>query len=462
MERELLGPDVHSVHVVGIGGAGMSAITAALLDKGLKVSGSDLEMSPRVTRLADRGARVHRGHDAAHLVGADLVVYSAAIPDDNPELCAARRAGISCAGRASVVAELFNTKAGIAVAGTHGKSTTSAMTVTILREAGYDPSFLIGASAPSTNNLNGRYTGSTWMVVEADEFDEAFLAYRPDVAVLTHLEADHLDYFGTEARMVRAFEQFVDQLGRSATLIVRTDIPLLAPLAERHRGTLVRFGPGEPWDLTGYAATAAGITLDLRTPEGPVVCRLAVRGRHNAWNALAALAASACAGVAVTEGAQSIEAYTGAERRMQLRSEAGDVTVIEDYAHHPTAVAATIAAARELSPGRLWAVFQPLLRTRTRDLLKAFTRAFAGSDYVLLAETRSPPGRESDAGVTSADLAESIDHPCVRYIPAFAGIVDLIAADAAPGDLLLVMGPESITPLADQLADWAKQRAATA
>ena len=461
-ERVLLGPNVHRVHVVGISGAAMSGIAAAMLDQGFQVSGSDLEISTYANRLRLRGAAVHEGHDAAHVAGADLVIASAAIPPDNVELCEAERSGIGHADRSAIVGELFNDKSGIAVAGTHGKTTTSAMTATILREAGYDPSFLIGAASPSIGQTNGRYSKSRWMVVEADEFDEAFLSYRPDVAVITHLEPDHLDYFGTEARMVGAFEQFIEQLDSTATLVLRTDIPLLAPLAECHIGVVVRFGPGEAWDVAGYGTLDTGVTLDLVTPEGPVVSHLAVRGRHNAWNALAALAASASAGVSVTEGAKAIGTYTGADRRMQLRTDACDITVLEDYAHHPTAIAATIAAAREISHRRLWAIFQPLLRSRTRDLFEAFAPVFHDADLVILTEVFSPPGREGLVDISLSALAESIDHPLVRYGETFEDIADLIEAEAVSGDLLLVMGPESITPLADRLADWAQRRSAAA
>ncbi len=455
-----LASSVRRIHVVGIGGKGMSAIAAALLDRGYEVSGSDLEFSTYTEQLARRGAEVYLGHAPQQVVGADLVIHSAAIANDNVELAEAARRSIARASRAEIVAALFNEKTGIAVAGTHGKTTTSAMIATILREAGYDPGFLIGARVPSLGDLNGRWRESAWMVVEADEFDDAFLLYRPSIAVLTHLEPDHLDYFGSTERMVAAFEKFVDGLGPDTTLIARADIALLRPVAARHAGRVVWFGPGEGWDITAYAATRTGVSLDVTTPDGPAVSRLAVHGRHNAWNAVAAMAAAVQAGVALPEAARGAGSYVGADRRMQRRAEAGGITVLEDYAHHPTAVRATISAAREFPHQRLWAIYQPLLASRTRDLFADFLGAFEDADRVVFAEIFSPPGRESVHDVSAAELASAIRHPNAYFCPTFEQIASLIAREARRGDLLLVMGPESISPLADRLAAWVHERAA--
>ncbi len=443
---------VRHVHIVGIGGKGMSAIGAALLDLGKTVSGSDLEPSPQADRLRRRGARVARGHSASHIAGAHSVIHSSAIPADNPELVAARAAGVPVGTRAEAVAALFNARRGIAIAGTHGKTTTSALTATILQGTGLAPSFLIGADIPSLGGVNGRIGAGAWMVLEADEFDDAFLAYRPRVAVLTHLEPDHLDHFGTVDRMVAAFEQFVDQLPANAVLIARRDVPLLHRVAQRYSKPVIWFGPGGDWQIEHYRSGIPGPTLDISSPGGQLVVNLPMPGHHNAMNALASLAAATQVGVDATEAARALETYRGAERRLQLRAQAHGVAVYEDYAHHPTAVRASLQAVRELGPRRVFAIFQPLLQSRTHDLFDDFLGAFGDADEVLLADIHSPPGRETPIGITSTDLAAALRHPRAMAFPNFGAISDRVLGRIRDDDLILVMGPESVTPLADCLA----------
>ncbi len=456
----LLAPAVRRVHVVGVAGAGMSGIAAALLDLGLHLSGSDLRTTPATDRLAARGAQIQGGHDVGNVAGVDLVVHSAAVPADNVELVEARARGVPVASRAAIIAELFNESRGIAIAGTHGKSTTSAMTATVLRATGCDPSFLIGAASPSLDHDNGRFRQGSWMVVEADEFDSALLSYRPEIAVLTNLERDHLDYFGSEARLVETFVTFAAQLPANAQLIARGDVAHLRHVAASAPMPAVWFGPGEAWDLGAYTSVADGSVLEFRTPQGPLSCRLQVRGRHNAWNALAALMASTLAGVPAADAARALESFAGVERRLQMRACAGGVRVLEDYAHHPTAVRATIEAAREFTHRRLWAIYQPLLRSRTVDLLDDFVDAFAGADRVTFAEIYSPPGREHGVAASSALLADRVRHPDAHFLPSFQSIAEVVAAEAAEGDVILVMGPDSVTPLVDRICAWVSERAA--
>ncbi len=458
--RRLLASGVRHVHVVGVAGAGMSGIAAALLDLELHLSGSDLRTTPATDRLAARGAHIQGGHAIGNVVGADLVVHSAAVPADNVELVEARARGVPVASRAAIIAELFNESRGIAIAGTHGKSTTSAMTATVLRVTGRDPSFLIGAASPSLDHDNGRFRRGSWMVVEADEFDSALLAYRPEIAVITNLERDHLDYFGSEARLVEAFATFAARLPAGSQLIARGDVAHLRHVATRAPMPAMWFGPGEAWDLAAYAPVADGSALEFRTPHGLLGCHLRVRGHHNAWNALAALMASTLAGVPAADAAQALESFAGVERRLHVRACAGGVRVLEDYAHHPTAVRATIEAAREFTHRRLWAIYQPLLRSRTLDLLDDFVDAFAGADRVTLAEIYSPPGREHGVAASSALLAARVRHPDASFLPSFDVIAALVAAEAAEGDLILVMGPDSVTPLADRISEWVSARAA--
>ena len=295
------------------------------------------------------------------------------------------------------------------------------------------------------------------MVLEADEFDDAFLSYRPRVAVLTHLEPDHLDYFGSVARMVAAFETFVDRLPGDATLVARRDVALLRRVAERHSGEVIWFGPGGDWRIEHYRLGIPGPTLDISGPRGPLVVRLPMPGRHNAFNALAAMAAASLAGVNSTEAARSIEAYQGAERRLQFRANVKGIRILEDYAHHPTAVRASLQAVRELNPRRVIAIYQPLLQSRTRELFDDFLRAFRDADEVLLADIYSPPGREEPIDICSADLAEALTHPNAEALASFEAIAERVLTEAADGDLILVMGPESITPLANRLVAGVSQ-----
>jgi UDP-N-acetylmuramate--alanine ligase len=450
-------PVVRHIHIVGIGGKGMSAIGAALLDIGKTVSGSDLERSPQAERLRRRGARINIGHCADYIADADMVIHSSAISPKNPELAAARAAGAPIGTRAEAVAALFNDRRGIAIAGTHGKTTTSALTATVLRGAGLAPSFLIGADVPSLGGVNGRIDTGAWMVLEADEFDDAFLSYRPRVAVLTHLEPDHLDYFGSVDRMVAAFEAFVDQLPVDAALVARRDVALLRRVVERHSREVTWFGPGGDWCIERYRPGIPGPTLDISGPRGPLVVKLPMSGRHNAFNTLAALAAASLAGVNSIEAARSIEAYQGTERRLQLRANEQGVCIFEDYAHHPTAVRASLQAVRELRPRRVIAIFQPLLQSRTRELFDDFLDAFGNADQVLLADIHSPPGREEPIDICSADLAEALIHPNAEALSSLDAIADRVLTEATDGDLILVMGPESITPLADRLTAGVSQ-----
>ena len=457
MTPKVTDASIQHVHVVGIGGKGMSAIAAALLDLGKVVSGSDLKLSPQAKRLQDRGAHIYEGHSAAHGRNADMVIYSSAIKPQNPELAESRVRNQPVASRASAIADLFNDRQGIAIAGTHGKTTTTAMLSTILQESGRNPSFLIGADVPSLGNLNGHVGSGQWMVLEADEFDDAFLSYQPEIAVLTHLEPDHLDHFGTSERMVDAFKRFVGNLSADTVLIARRDIPLLRAVAETHHGGVQWFGPGSDWKIARYETGTPGPKLRIDSPNETVSVTMQVPGHHNALNALAAIVVATQIDIEPTVAASALEKYRGAERRLQLRTLTTSISVYEDYAHHPTAVRASLQAVRELNPSRVIVVYQPLLQSRTRDLFHEFLNAFEAADHVFLAEISSPPGRETPLGIQSADLANAIAHPSVQALDTFATIVDQVLDTSTSGDLILVMGPESITPLADQLVTKLEQ-----
>ncbi|MBH40652.1 MAG: UDP-N-acetylmuramate--L-alanine ligase [Chloroflexi bacterium] len=461
MTPKVTDTSIHHVHVIGIGGKGMSAIAAALLDLGKVVSGSDLELSPQAKRLQDRGVHIHKGHSAAHGRTADMVIYSSAIKPQNPELVESRLRNQPVASRASAIADLFNDRQGIAIAGTHGKTTTAAMVSTILHESGCAPSFLIGADVPSLGNLNGHIGSGQWMVLEADEFDDAFLSYQPEIAVLTHLEPDHLDHFGTIERMVDAFKTFVENMSSDTVLIARRDIPLVRAVAEAHHGKVQWFGPGSDWQIADYETGIPGPSLRIDSPDEILDVTMQVPGHHNTLNALAAIVAATQIGIEPSVATSALEKYCGSERRLQLRTQTPTISVYEDYAHHPTAIRASLQAVRELDPSRVIVVYQPLLQSRTRDLFHEFLDAFQTADLVFLAEISSPPGRETPLGIQSADLANAIAHPSVQALTTFEGIVDQVLDTATSGDLILVMGPESITPLADQLVTKLEQSPVT-
>ena len=260
--------------------------------------------------------------------------------------------------------------------------------------------------------------------------------------------------------MVETFAAFAAGLPAGARLIARGDVAHLRQVADAAPTPAEWFGPGEAWDLEAYSPDTDGCAVEFRTPHGPLACRLPLRGRHNAWNALAALMACALAGVPLSDAARALESFAGVERRLQLRACGGGVRVLEDYAHHPTAVRATIQAAREFTHRRLWAIYQPLLRSRTLDLLDDFVDAFADADRVTFAEIYSPPGRERGVSASSLLLADRVRHPDASFLPSFDAIADLVAAEAAGGDVILVMGPDSVTPLADRIGAWVCARAA--
>ncbi|MBI3970997.1 MAG: UDP-N-acetylmuramate--L-alanine ligase [Chloroflexi bacterium] len=494
------------VHMVGIGGAGMSALARLYLQQGTAVSGSDESDSATLHDLASVGATVHVGHNAAYVGTAGLVVYSSAVPETKPELVEARRRGIRTLKHAQALAELFNPRRGIAVAGTHGKTTTSSMIAYALVRCGRQPSFHVGGELVDLNT-SARWGDGEWMVIEADEFDRRFLEYTPDIAVVLNVEPDHFEYYGTVVAMEAAFAAFLERVRPGGRIVACGDSPRLAPLLENVRDRhVVRYGldPGrdEPRSAGSAATRSSGgwapdrssahpERVEGRSPAGfdwwaedvrevPggsrfTACRraaggdvervraaLAIPGRHNVSNALAALAVCATVGVPAQEAADALAGFHGARRRFQLMADpadAGGVRVYDDYAHHPTEVRAMVAAARPLVPpeGRLWTVFQPHLYVRTEELFDEFACAFDGADRVVLTDVYSPSGREPARNYRgSRELAAAI--PDARHAPTLDDARRLLLDEVRPGDIVLVMGAGPITQLASRLADDLKRR----
>jgi UDP-N-acetylmuramate--alanine ligase len=449
------GPRV--VHLVGVGGAGMSGLARLLLAGGHRVTGSDRSESATLEALRALGAEVWAGHDGTRLGRPDLVVASTAIRATNPELVAARILDIPVLGRAQLLALLMAGKDGIAVAGTHGKTTTTGMVVAILEAAGLDPSYAVGGDFKSSG-VNAAAGSGPHFVAEADESDGSFLELSPNVAVVTNVEADHLDHWGDLAAVTAAFRSFVGRLPPDGTAVLCADDPAALDLAEAARCQVVTYGFAAGAEIRGE-----GLTLDAwsssftvtaaERPLGQVT--LVVPGRHNVQNALGAIAAAMAAGAPFEAAVAGLAGFTGAARRFHLRAEVAGVTVIDDYAHNPPKVAAALAAARLGPWKRVLAVFQPHLYSRTRLFAAEFGRALATADVVVVTDVYA--ARENpEPGVDGALVAGAARHArpdldCV-YEPDRSALAARVASLVQPGDLVLTLGAGDITTLADELA----------
>jgi UDP-N-acetylmuramate--alanine ligase len=458
--------------MVGIGGAGMSALARLYLQQGIAVSGSDEAASSALDDLAALGATVHTGHDAAYVGDAGLVVHSSAVPADNPELAEARRRGIRTLKHAPALGELFNTRRGIAVAGTHGKTTTTAMIAFVLERCGRQPSFHVGGELVDLDT-SARWGRGDWMVIEADEFDRRFLEYRPEIAVVTNVEPDHFEYYGTVEAMDGAFADFLARVRPGGAVVACAEDARLARLLEgvadrrivRYDTRAERAGGGAAppvwqWWATEVEQVSGGSRFVAHTAGGrrgaQAAVRLALPGRHNVANALAALAACDLAGVPVAKSAPALAGFHGTRRRFQLAGEARGIRVYDDYAHHPTEVRTVLDAARYLVPpgGRLWAVFQPHLYVRTERLFDDFARAFDAADRVALTDVYSPSGREpAGAYRGSRELVAATGHPGATYAGPLAATRQLLARELRRGDVVLVMGAGSISQLPAQVVE---------
>ena len=432
------------IHLVGIGGIGMSAIARVLNDWGYYVSGSDRQPSTQTQALLAEGILTKIGHRADHVTGADLVVVSSAVPEDNPEVVEARRRGLPVIKREQLLGALTEGKKTIAVAGTHGKTTTSAMIAWILTEVGLDPTFIIGGVLQNLGT-NARAGNGPHFVVEADEYDRAFLGLRPNVAVITALEHDHPDYYPTFEEMRLAFAEFADQVVAGGLLITcgedREGGTVANPLASRGR-RVETYGLDPAWDWWAQGVQLGNNAAFDVWHEGRRLgpCALQVPGRHNVLNALAALAATADLGVDFGMSVAALTRFRGTQRRFEIKGQIAEITVVDDYAHHPTEIRATLAAARLKFPGRsIWAVFQPHTYSRTVAMLNDFAAAFSDADHVVV--TQIYAARESDTlGVSGADLVAHMVHPDAVYISTLEEASAVVISRVRPGDVVLTLG----------------------
>jgi UDP-N-acetylmuramate--alanine ligase len=448
------------VHFVGIGGIGMSGIAELLANLGYAVSGSDVRASEVTARLSTLGVRVEIGHDAAHVGDADVVVFSSAIGRDNPEIVEARRRHLPIIPRAEMLAELMRLKVGIAIAGAHGKTTTTSMVALVLEQAGLDPTAVIGGRL-SAFGSNARLGRGDYMVAEADESDRSFLKLTPTIAVVTNIDCEHMDTYGSFERIVDAFVEFSSKVPfYGAVVACIDDMSVHAMLRQISRRTIT-YGFAEHADVRGSHPVTDGrsgrCAVDFRIRglpggSGAGQMTLQVPGRHNLLNALAAVAVGLELGVPFDRIRAALAEFLGAERRYQVRGQTADVTVVDDYGHHPAEIAAVLTAARDGRPPRIVAVFQPHRYSRTRDLREDFGPALALADVVVLTDIYAA-GEEPIPGVTLEDLAAAVRTSAsnVHVVARLNDVPAFVAGISRPGDLVITLGAGSIGAVGDRI-----------
>jgi UDP-N-acetylmuramate--alanine ligase len=436
---------LHSLHFVGIGGAGMSGIALVLHDQGYSVSGSDLKPSRYVNLLEQAGVPVAIGHKAANLNHPDVVVISSASPPHNVEVQEARRRGIQVVRRAQALAWIMEAGRGIAVCGTHGKTTTTSMISRVLVDAGYDPTFLVGGELNDLGSNARRGTGDL-VVCEADESDGSILLLSPDVAVLTNMELDHHSYYLHVDEVEEVFARFAGRLPESGLLVYCGEDRRVARLATRVEARTRSYGEGDGFDYQAWSVEnrGSGNHFEIWTPERKVAeVTLAIPGRHNVLNALACFSTLFELGVPAEAIVESLRSFQGAVRRFQFKGERDGVTVVDDYAHHPTELRATLMAAREGSWKRIIAVFQPHLYSRTEFLQAEFAEALLEADVAVVTDVygaREDP-RPGISGKLIVDSILRLDK-CrpVAYLPRLGTVVDFLRDRTEEGDLVLTLG----------------------
>jgi UDP-N-acetylmuramate--alanine ligase len=448
------------IHMIGIGGAGMSGVAEVLTNRGHTVTGSDLKESPYTRRLSEFGIAVYIGH-AAHQVGhADQVVISTAIPQTNPELLEARRRSIPVVPRAAALASILEGACSIAVTGTHGKTTTTSMTTHVLKTLGEDPTALVGGELNDigSNVVFGR---PDLVIAEADESDRSLLQLRPKAAIVTNVEFDHPDFYASLDDVVETFSQFVDSLPADGHLVVCADDPSCPPLVA-----------AAPCPATTYGISAGDLTARILTPNSYILSEageergtveLGVYGRHNVLNSLAAAAMARWLGHDAYDAARTLNTFGGVRRRFQLKGESSEVRVVDDYAHHPTELSATLDAARATMPrgGRLIAVFQPHRYSRTRKLYREFGEAFASADAVFITEVYGA-GEMPQPGVNGKLIVDAIcetrGHPNVYYIPQQDDVPRILRDVSERGDVVLTLGAGDISRMGERLLELLEDR----
>jgi UDP-N-acetylmuramate--alanine ligase len=441
---------IKKLHFVGIGGIGMSGIAEILIDEGFAVTGSDRAASDNTERLESLGAKVYIGHDARNLEPeVDVLVYSSAVAPDNPEVMEARHRKIPVIRRAEMLAEVMRLKYGIGIAGTHGKTTTTSMVSLILMEGGIDPTVIVGGRLHGLAGSNARLGKGDFIVVEADEFDRSFLSITPTIAVLTTLETDHLDCYRDLEDIKSAFIQFAQKVPFYGFVVLCLDEPALQDIMPKIKKKIITYGLNGQADLQ-----AVDIVHKQNTSRFTVVqegkdlgeIELQIPGRHNVQNALAAITVGLELKVPFEKVKTGIEKFTGVFRRWEVKADANGITVIDDYAHHPTEIRATLAGAKAGWRRRVIGVFQPHLYSRTRDFYDDFGRAFFNADVLVVTDVY-PAREEPIQGVTGeliANAAKQYGHKQVHYVPDKKSIPEFLRSIVLKGDIVITMGAGDI------------------
>lgn len=452
--------DFKNIHCIGIGGIGLSAIAEILLSRGYNVSGSDMKESEITDRLRAQGAKVYIGHKAENVEDADLVIYSAAIADENPEMVRAKERNAVLAGRAEILGLLMDEfDKSIAISGTHGKTTTTSMVSIILNNAQLDPTVLVGGNLAEIGG-NVKVGGSPFFVTEACEYRDSFLELKPMIEVILNIDSDHLDYFKDIDHIVRSFKRFTENIKKGGKLIAYDSNPFIKGIIKEIPDAITYgYSDNSTYTISDISFSNAGMpAFDVRY-EGKKLGRaeLSVPGEHNILNATAAFACCHQLGVDSRVIIDTLRCYTGTERRFDVQgTTVKGVTVVDDYAHHPTEIQATLSAAQNIPHNRLWCLFQPHTYTRTLALLDEFAESFAGADILILADIYA--AREKDIyKISSKTLADAIKahHPDkeVLYMKDFGEMVDFVEKNAERGDLVITMGAGDIYKVGRMIMD---------
>ncbi len=455
---------IQRIHFVGIGGIGMSGIAEVLLNLGYKISGSDLRTSTGTQRLAALGATTFEGHSAANIAGADVIVTSSAIPVDNPEVAEARRLHVPVIQRAEMLAELMRLKYGIAIAGMHGKTTTTSMVAAVLAAGGLDPTVVVGGRVDALGS-NARLGKSQYLVAEADESDRSFLKLSPILSVVTNIDREHMDCYRDMRDVRRTFLEFMERVPFYGVVVACNDDEVLRRLLPRVHRRVTTYGTSAGSDFLIRMATLSTSSTSVASPGGehaPLIrfevtyketnlgeFTLHVPGVHNILNATAAIAVGTALDIPTEQIRSGLDSFRGVDRRFQFKGMAAGVSVIDDYGHHPTEIRATLAAARQCGFRRVHVIFQPHRFTRTRDLMDEFATAFADADTVCVLDIY-PASEKPIEGITAEALVRRIageGSVSVSYAPSFADAAVMVAALAKPDDMVLTLGAGSVSQL---------------
>ncbi len=455
---------IRTLHFVGIGGIGMSGIAEILIDQGFKITGSDRAASDNTDRLKELGSHVYIGHAAENLESdVDVVVYSSAVPPENPELVEAHRRKIPVIRRAEMLAEVMRLRYGIGIAGTHGKTTTTSMVSLVLMEGGIDPTVIVGGRIRGLAGSNARLGKGEFIVVEADEFDRSFLSITPTIAVLTTLETDHLDCYRDLEDIKSAFIQFASKVPFYGFVVLCLDEPALQDIMPKLKKKIITYGLNGQADLQAVDIRhRQNTTTFLVVHDGKDLgeVTLQIPGKHNVQNALAAIAVGLQLGVPFKKIAAGVAKFTGVFRRWEVKAEVNGVTIVDDYAHHPTEIKATLAGAKSGWRRRVVCVFQPHLYSRTRDFYDEFGRSFFNADVLVLTDVY-PAREEPIQGVNGeliANAAKEVGHKQVHYVPDKKAIPAFLLSIVQPGDMVITMGAGDIWRFGEEFIAQLKAR----